>query len=273
MLVRSPLVKALLIVFVAAPLAGGLAAYVYFSRDLPSAADIGKVPLAQSTNVYDRDGKKLLYRFEEERRDLVRYDEIPQSLIDATIAAEDHSFFTNPGVDLLGIARAVFSEITRRGTGTGGASTITQQLVKLRLIGAENSVTRKIREALVSLDVTRTYSKEQILELYFNQIYYGNGAYGVKAAAATYFAKNDLKQLTLAEVALLAGLPQSPSILDPSKVENAERATDRRSYVLEQMDDIGKITPEEHAAADAEPIETIGAHVATIEAPHFVFQV
>ena len=268
-----PVVVALLIAVLALPLVGGLVAFAYFSRDLPSAEDIGKEPLPQSTKVYDRDGKELLYQFEEERRDLVKYAEVPQVLIDATIAAEDHSFFTNLGVDIGGIARAAFADLTRRGTGQGGASTITQQLVKLRLIGSENSITRKIKEAILAVEVTRTYSKEQILELYFNQIYYGNGAYGVKAAAATYFGVSDLKQLTLAQAALLAGLPQSPSILDPSKVANVERAKARRAYVLDQMASIDTITPAQQAAADAEPIKTIGAQVATIKAPHFVFQV
>jgi len=266
-------VVALLIAVLALPLVGGLVAFAYFSRDLPSAEDIGRAPLPQSTKIYDRDGKELLYQFEEERRDLVKYDELPQVLVDATVAAEDHSFFSNPGVDVAGIARAVFSDLTRRGTGQGGASTITQQLVKLRLIGSENSVSRKVREAILAIEVTRTYSKQQILELYFNQIYYGNGAYGVKAAAATYFGVSDLKQLTLAQAALLAGLPQSPSVLDPSKVENAERAKARRSYVLDQMQSIDKITPAQQDSADAEPIKTIGAQVATIKAPHFVFQV
>ncbi len=142
--------------------------------------------------VYDRDGKELLYQFEEERREVIKYSDIPHVLVNATIASEDHTFFSNPGVDLLGIVRAAFADLTHRDTGAGGASTITQQLVKVRLVGSENTLTRKIREAIVSIEVTRTYSKEQILELYFNQIYYGNQAYGIKAAAESYFGKSDL---------------------------------------------------------------------------------
>ena len=248
-------------------------AFAVFSRDLPSAQDIGKAPLAQSTKVYDRDGTELLYQFEEERRDLVQYKDIPQVLIDATIASEDHTFFSNPGVDIIGIARAAFSDLTRRDTGGGGASTITQQLVKLRLVGNESTISRKVREAILAIEVTRTYSKEQILELYFNQIYYGNQAYGVKAAAQSYFGKSDLKTLTLPEAALLAGLPQLPSILDPSKAENTQRATDRRLYVLDQMQSLGTITQAQEDSANGEPIKTIGVTVAKIEAPHFVFQV
>ena len=165
MTVLSPVLIALLIALIGLPLAGGLIAFAFFSRDLPSPQDIGKAPLAQSTKVYDRDGKELLYQFEEERRDVVKYADIPQVLIDATIASEDHSFFTNPGVDVLGIARATFADLTHRDTGAGGASTITQQLVKLRLVGSENTITRKIREAILSVEVTRTYSKEQILKV------------------------------------------------------------------------------------------------------------
>ena len=264
---------ALLITFIGLPLVGGLVALAVFTRDLPSAEDIGKAPLPQSTKVYDHDGKELLYQFEEERRELVKYSEIPKVLIDATVASEDHSFFSNPGVDIGGIVRAAIADLTHRETGQGGASTITQQLVKLRLVGAESTITRKVREAVLAIQGTRTYSKEQILELYFNQIYYGNQAYGVKAAAEAYFGKTDLKQLTLAEAALLAGLPQLPSVLDPSKAENTKRATDRRAYVLDQMQSLGMITQAQEDAAASEPIKTVGPRVAKIEAPHFVFQV
>src|SRR6266702_3267220 len=169
-------------------LLGGGAALAFFTADLPSPQDLAKEPLPQSTKVYDRTGAQLLYQFSEENRELVSYAEIPQVLIDATVAAEDKSFWTNPGVDVVGIVRAVFSDVTGRGTGQGGAS-------------------------------TNTHSKKQILELYFNQIYYGQQAYGVKAAAQSYFEKSDLSKLTLAEAALLAGLPQSPSILDPTQAE------------------------------------------------------
>jgi membrane peptidoglycan carboxypeptidase len=254
-------------------LLGAGAALAFFTADLPSPQDLAKEPLAQSTKVYDRTGAQLLYQFSEENREVVSYEEIPQMLIDATVAAEDKSFFTNPGVDVVGIVRAVFSDVTGRGSGQGGASTITQQLVKRRIVGDEVSLKRKIREAILAIEVTNTYSKQQILELYFNQIYYGQQAYGVKAAAQTYFGKSDLSKLTLAEVALLAGLPQSPSILDPTQAENADRAQERRLYVLNQMVDTGAITQSDADAANAEAIKVVGPPVATIKAPHFVFQV
>ena len=189
------------------------------------------------------------------------------------MAAEDKSFWTNPGLDVLGILRAIYADLTNRGAGQGGASTITQQLVKQRIVGGELSLKRKIREAVLAIAVTRTYSKKQILELYFNQIYYGNQSYGVKAAAQTYFGKTDLSKLTLAEAALLAGLPQAPSVLDPTQAENVDRAEERRGYVLDQMVDIGAITEKQAEPARAERIKVAGPQVTTIRAPHFVFQV
>src|SRR5438093_3425786 len=252
---------------------GAGAALAFFAGDLPSPQDLAKDPLAQSTKVYDRTGTELLYQFSEENREVVSYQDIPQVLIDATVSAEDKTFWTNPGVDIVGTIRAVFSDVTGRSTGQGGASTITQQLVKQRIVGNEVSIKRKIREAILAVEVTNTYSKQQILELYFNQIYYGNQAYGVKAAAQTYFGKSDLSKLTLAESALLAGLPQAPSVLDPSDPDNVANATERRAYVLSQMVDIGSITEAQAAAADTEPVRVLGTQSAQITAPHFVFQV
>ncbi len=268
----SPAVLALLIALVALPVVGAITAFAFFAADLPDAAEFAKDPLSQSTKVFDRDGKELLFQFEVERREVVKLSEIPKVLIDATIAAEDKSFWENPGVDIAGVARAVYSELTRQETRVGG-STITQQLVKQRIVGNEVSVKRKIREAILAVQVTRRYSKEEILELYFNQIFFGNQAYGVKAASIAYFGKADLQTLTLPEAALLAGLPQAPSILDPTQVANTERANERRSYVLEQMVDTGAITEAERQSAEAAPIKVVGPPVATIKAPHFVFQV
>jgi membrane peptidoglycan carboxypeptidase len=271
--ILPPVVIAFFIALAAVPLIGGVMVLGALLSDLPSPQDLAKDPLALSTKVYDRTDTELLYQFEVERRENVSLDDVPQLLIDATLAIEDKTFWTNPGVDILGIARAAYADLTDQSTGQGGASTITQQLVKQRIIGSEYSLQRKIREAILAIQVTRTYSKRDILELYFNQIYYGNQAYGVKAAAQTYFGKSDLSQLTLPEAALLAGLPQSPSVLDPSKAENLERAEDRRSAVLTQMVATGAITEEERDAAEATPISVLGPQITTIKAPHFVFQV
>jgi membrane peptidoglycan carboxypeptidase len=265
-------VLALVIAGIALAGFGAVASFAFFASDLPSPEDLARDPLAQTTNVFDRSGTTLLYQFEVERREVIPLSEVPQLLIDATISAEDKSFWTNPGVDIFSIIRAVRDDLLNQDV-VSGASTITQQLVKQRIVGGEFSVTRKIKEAILAVQVTRTYSKEQILELYFNQIYYGNQAYGVKAAAQTYFGKADLSTLTVAESALLAGLPQSPSVLDPSQPDNIERAKERRSYVLDQMVDFGGITASQRDSADAEPIKVAGKQVTTITAPHFVFQV
>ncbi|HUQ41000.1 MAG TPA: PBP1A family penicillin-binding protein [Candidatus Limnocylindrales bacterium] len=273
---RFAILPSILAAFLIAGLAlatvGAAAAVAFFGADLPSAEDFVKDPLALSTKVYDRSGNDLLYQFEEERREIVTLDQVPQQLIDATIAAEDKSFWTNPGIDVFGILRAVRDDVLNHEV-VSGASTITQQLVKQRIVGDEVSITRKVKEAILAVQVTRTYSKQQILELYLNQIYYGNQAYGIKSAADTYFRKPDLTMLTLGESALLAGLPQSPSALDPSDPDNIANAKERRAYVLSQMVDTGAITEAQAVAADNEPIKVAGAQIAQIKAPHFVFQV
>src|SRR5436190_8389972 len=227
---------ALLLAGVALATVGAVGALAFFSADLPSTDDFAKDPLALSTKVYDRTGAELLYQFEQERREIVGIDQVPQQLIDATLGAEDKTFWTNPGIDVLGILRAVKDDVLTHQV-VSGASTITQQLVKQRIVGDEVSITRKVKEAILAVEVTRTYSKQQILELYLNQIYYGNQAYGIKAASETYFGKSDLTTLTLAECALLAGLPQSPSALDPSDPDHLTAAKERRAYVLREMVD------------------------------------
>jgi 1A family penicillin-binding protein len=251
---------------------GAVGALAFFSADLPAAEDFAKDPLALSTKVYDRTGETLLYQFEVERREIVTLDQVPQVVIDATLGAEDKSFWTNPGIDVFGIARAIRDDLLHKQV-VSGASTITQQLVKQRIVGDEVSITRKVKEAILAVQVTRTYSKKQILELYLNQIYYGNQAYGIKAAAETYFGKSDLAKLTLSEAALLAGLPQSPSALDPSDPDNVSKAEERRAYVLGQMVDMGVITEPQAEIADKESIKVAGVQVTQIKAPHFVFQV
>ncbi len=261
-------------IFIVLAFVGASSAYAYFALDLPPPSDLAKDPLPLATKVYARDGTTLLYEFAEERREHVEFAELPKTLIDATIAAEDKSFWTNPGVDVGGILRAVYVDVIQRGGDRPqGASTITQQLVKQRIVGGEINIVRKIKEALLAIEVTRTFSKQDILELYFNQIYYGAQAYGVKAAALTYFGSSDLSKLTLAQAALLAGLPQAPSGYDPTQPENIDRATARRNLVLDLMAENGFITTAQARAAKAEPIKLTGTPAINIAAPHFVFQV
>ena len=245
------------------------ATFGYFASDLPSASDLATVPVPLTTHIYDRSGEHLLYTLSDERRDLVSIDVVPKRMQDATIAIEDKTFWTNPGVDVAGIIRA-FQINSASGRITQGGSTITQQLIKTRLLGDDPTFTRKIKEAILAVEATRTFSKTQILEMYFNQIYYGNQAYGLKAAAATYFGVTDLQQLTLGQMALLAGLPQAPSDYDPS--QNMDGAKARRALVLDAMVDNGYATATEAEAAKTEEI-VVKPVTTSLYAPHFTFRV
>src|SRR5688500_19027274 len=241
----------------------------FFTADLPAAHDLATVPVPLSTLMYDRSGEHLLYRLEDERRELIGLDQVPELLQQATVAIEDKTFWTNPRIDLAGIMRAAEANM-RSGEISQGGSTITQQLIKTRLLGDEPTFTRKVKEAILALEATRIYPKEKILEMYFNQIYYGNQAYGIKAAAATYFGVNDLNELSLGQMAMLAGLPQLPSKYDP--VQNPVGAKARRADVLEQMVENGYITRAEADVAKEEKIEVKPAST-SIYAPHFTFRV
>src|SRR5213593_1372204 len=245
------------------------ATFGYFASDLPAASDLATVPIPLTTHIYDRSGEHLLYTLSDERRDLISIDAVPKRMQDATIAIEDKTFWSNPGVDVGGIVRA-FQVNSASGRITQGGSTITQQLIKTRLLGDDPTFTRKIKEAILAVEATRTFSKSQILEMYFNQIYYGNQAYGLKAAAATYFGVTDLNQLTLGQMALLAGLPQAPSDYDP--IQNMEGAKARRALVLDAMVDNGYATVAEAEVAKSEAI-VVKPVTTSLYAPHFTFRV
>jgi membrane peptidoglycan carboxypeptidase len=245
------------------------ATFGYFASDLPSASDLATVPVPLTTHIYDRSGEHLLYTLSDERRDLISIDAVPKRMQDATVAIEDKTFWTNPGVDLAGIIRAIQVN-SASGRITQGGSTITQQLIKTRLLGDDPTFTRKIKEAILAVEATRTFSKSQILEMYFNQIYYGNQAYGLKAAAATYFGVTDLNQLTLGQMALLAGLPQAPSDYDP--IQNMDGAKARRALVLDAMVDNGYASAAEAEAAKSEEI-VVKPVTTSLYAPHFTFRV
>src|SRR5437868_3222385 len=241
----------------------------YFAADLPAAHDLATVPIPLATHIYDRTGEHLLYTLADERRELVSLSAVPDKMQEATVSIEDKTFWTNPGVDIAGIVRAVQAN-NASGRITQGGSTITQQLIKTRLLGDDPTFTRKIKEAILAVEATRTFSKQQILEMYFNQIYYGNQAYGLKAAAATYFGVADLNLLTLGQMALLAGLPQAPSDYDP--IQNMPAALARRAQVLGAMADNGYITQTEADATKTEKV-TVSPATTSLYAPHFTFRV
>ncbi len=286
--------------------AGGAAAagvYAYYTRGLKEQlAKLENPQFFESTKIYDRNGVLLYEFFSEGRRTVVPLEEIPNVLRAATLAAEDPTFYENPGVDVRGIVRATIQNLLA-GRIVSGASTISQQLVKKVLFPYEEQVRksfdRKIREAFLALELNRQRSKDEILELYLNEIYYGNLAYGVEAASRTYFAKGvrelgcpvvqetipgfrgertryrvDCSRydpiLALAEAAFLAGLPQSPALYDPFR--NFEAAKARQEHILNLMVEFGFATPEMAEAAKEKPLQIIQQPL-EIEAPHFVFYV
>ena len=267
-------IGAVVAAMVLAAFAGGISIWVYFSADLP---DLNSVEARQfeTTRIYDRNWN-LLYEVNDPQTGFRTYSSLEDitadganmALVDATVAAEDRTFWTNFGIDPVAIVRGLY--ITLTGDGRSGGSTITQQLVRQLYpdtIGYERSLDRKLREATVATQFTQAYSKEEILELYFNTIYYGNRAYGIDAAARAYFDKQPA-DLTLAEAALLAGLPQAPSAYDPTVNLGAAKA--RQRYVLDQMAEAGSISRAEADAAWQEVLVIYPRQNDEIHAPHWV---
>ncbi|HJD59360.1 MAG TPA: penicillin-binding protein 1A [Rickettsia endosymbiont of Omalisus fontisbellaquei] len=232
----------------------GITAYIiyHYSRDLPDYSQLARYYPPSVTRIYSHDGK-LMEEYAFERRVFVPINSIPSSLIESFIAAEDKNFYNHPGVDLLGIIRAAFLNISnylhhRR---MEGASTITQQVVKNFLLTNEVSLERKIKEAILSYMISRVFTKNQILELYLNQTFFGRGAYGVATAAQNYFNKS-VEELTIAESAFIAALPKAPSELNPEK--NYARVKGRRDYVITRMFEDGYITRDAAKEAIDSPI-------------------
>ncbi|MEN9936136.1 MAG: hypothetical protein RLZZ387_2715 [Chloroflexota bacterium] len=265
----------LTVLFAALAAAGAFGVYRYYGRDLPDPQAIGRYRPAETSHIYARDGTTLLFELVDPRggrRTVVPFDRIPQSLKDATVAVEDSDFYRNPGVDIRGILRALLQNY-EAGEVVSGASTITQQLVRNVLLPPEERTSltfeRKLREAILAFRVSREYSKDQILALYLNEVYYGNQAYGVEAAAQAYFGKH-VWELTLPEATLIAGLPQSPTLLNP--LTNPEGAKERQRVTLGQMVQDGYLAPGQ--AAEAERAElTFAPQTASVMAPHFTFYV
>jgi len=257
-------ILALLLVAAALALAGLVGNAAGLTLAEPLAVRAG----GQGLQIYDRHGTLLFQGLDQDSgvRNHVPLSDIPLRLQQATIATEDAGFYTNPGIEPKAIVRAVVQML--RGEGTSGGSTITQQLVRLVFMSPEErqerSLTRKLREALLALRLTRTYSKDQILEAYLNETYYGNLAYGVEAAAQAYFGKH-VRDLDLAECALLAGLPQAPARYNPLADLRAAQA--RQAVVLGLMVKRGYITPAEAEQAKAEPLHFAGSGLAGLPQP------
>ncbi|WP_275576095.1 penicillin-binding protein 1A [Aquitalea magnusonii] len=211
-----------------------------------------KIPL----RVYSADGQ-LLGEFGEERRSFARIHEVPQLMKQALLAAEDERFYQHSGVDYVGVMRAAVGNLVS-GHARSGASTITMQVAKNFFLSSEKTFTRKFNEALLAFKIEHTLSKDQILELYFNQIYLGQRAYGFSAAAQAYFGK-PITDLSVAEMAMLAGLPKAPSAYNP--IVNPDRARLRQQYVLRRMRELNFITQDQYDAAVKEPLRLASATV------------
>lgn len=241
------LIVALVVLVVVVLIAGFVGTLVALSQNLPDLNKLSGALRAQTTFIYSRDGTRIAQLHGATNRILVNSGQIPQAMKDATVAIEDRRFYEHHGIDFEGIARAAVADL-KAGHVVQGASTITEQYVKNAYVGSEQSLTRKIREAMLAWELESRWTKDQILTHYLNTVYYGAGAYGVQAAAQTYFHKN-VWQLDLPQCALLAALPKFPSQYSPIYDPKIVKA--RRDLVLDQMATSGYISRSQAATAKA----------------------
>ncbi|MEW6108551.1 MAG: penicillin-binding protein 1A [Nitrospirota bacterium] len=246
-------------------LCGIIGGFAYWTlSDLPRVNAIEEYVPMESSKVYSGDGK-LLAELYYERRTFVPHYNIPDHVKKAFIAIEDVRFYTHPGVDVIGILRALWQDI-KAGSIVQGGSTITQQLAKMLFLKPEKSLIRKIKEAVISIQIEKRYTKDEILGLYLNQTFFGTRAFGIEAAAETYFGKS-VHDLTVGEAALLASLPKAPSLYSPFK--NPEKSKDRRASVLKSMLKHKYINTDQYNKAMLEPVPS-SPHFRKYEAPYFI---
>ncbi|OGF26163.1 hypothetical protein A2331_01775 [Candidatus Falkowbacteria bacterium RIFOXYB2_FULL_34_18] len=248
----------------------GVIFIAWLSRNLPNPGGLIERELAQSTKIMDRTGEEILYEIHgEEKRTLVKLNEIPNYVKYATIAIEDKNFYSHGGISLWGIFRGTVLHYIRYGTMQGG-STLTQQFVKNAILTNERTVTRKLKEWILAYKIEKKYSKDEILQMYFNEIPYGSTAYGVEAASQKYFGKS-ARNINIAEAAILAALPQAPSRYSPYG-SNIEILLGRQQYIIDLMLEQGYITEEEAKDAKEFKIE-FKEQGSNIKAPHFVMYI
>jgi penicillin-binding protein 1A len=228
---------------------GVVGAFWYFSRDLPKVTALAQYQPKQVTRVLDRNGA-VIAEMGSEKRTFIPYAQIPKVLVNAVVAAEDADYWKHEGISYLGMARAVLANALK-GRRAQGGSTITQQVIKNLLLTPERTAKRKVQEIILARDLSEKLSKEQVLELYLNHIYYGHGRYGCEEAARYFFGKS-VQKIDLGEAALLAGLPQSPERLSPRK--HPQAAKDRQRYVLRRMDELGLVDRPTADKLAAQPI-------------------
>ena len=249
------LVFALVILFFLGGLGVGVAALWAFTilpRSLPAVSALENFEPVQGSKIFD-ENDELITEFHVERRIFVPLAQIPRALTDAVIATEDARFYSHWGVDPMGVARAVYQNF-RHGRIVEGGSTITQQLAKVLFLTPDKSLDRKLKEAVLAIELERRYSKDRLLEMYLNQIYFGHGAFGVEAASRTFFGKA-VKDLSLPEAALLAGLPKAPSTYSP--FDHPDAAKRRRAIVLTRMVDVNVLKDAEAKKVAAAKLELV----------------
>lgn len=252
-----------------------LVVFAYFRKDLPNPRDVSNRLLNQTTKFYDRTGEHLLYEvYGDQNRTIVEFDKISDYAKWATVAVEDKDFYNHGGFSVSGILRAAWSNVRGGGEVTQGGSTITQQFIKNSLLTNEQTITRKAKELILSIELERLYTKDEILSFYLNEIPYGSLEYGIEAAAQSFFGV-PAKKLSIAQAALLAALPQAPSYYSPYG-ENKQELIERQQLIIDLMAEQGYITPEE--AAKAKEVKILKKLIPSeqrslytnIEAPHFV---
>ncbi len=249
------------------------ALFLYFAKDLPTPGQVNSRILAQTTRFYDRTGQHLLYEVHgDQNRTVIELENISPYIRNATVAIEDRNFYRHGAFSSLGILRAAINNVLNRDQQIQGGSTITQQYVKNALLSPERTFTRKVKELILSIQIEQLYAKEDILELYLNEIPYGAQAYGVQAAAKTYFSK-DAKDLTADEAALLAALPKAPTYYSPYG-EHLDELFARQDLILDLMRDQGLLSAEESEAAKQTDtyakVNEVPDLYANVTAPHFV---
>lgn len=252
-------------------LIAGMALWV-ITLDIPDISLFAERKVEQSTKIYDSTGKVLLYDVHGSiKRTIIPFEEIPRHVKNAAVAIEDSDFYNHHGISIEGIMRALFTNILSGNASGQGGSTITQQLIKNALLTNKKTYTRKLKEAILAIKLERVLGKEEILNLYLNEIPYGGQTYGIEAASQTFLGK-PAKELTLAETAYLASLPQSPTYYSPYGLHTDELEK-RKNLVLRRMNDLGFVSKEETEAAMQEKVEFIGRADESLKAPHFVMYV
>ena len=255
------------ILFVFIIITSFIAAFFYYSRYLPDPNAWQDRKVIQSTKIYDRENKTLLYEIHgEEKRTIIAYSDIPQTIKNATIVAEDAEFYNHSGINFRGILRAVLADIRDKKILEGGSS-ITQQLIKNAYLSPERTFSRKTKELILAITLEKKYSKDEILNFYLNQIPYGSNSYGIEAAAQTYFNK-PAKELNLAEAVYLAALPKAPSYYSPYGSHGNDLKA-RANYILGRLYDLKYISKKDHDGAEKMTVD-FANNKSNITAPHFV---